>query len=53
VLNAAWTESDVADSDFDSECIKIHNTKIKYKELEREDKHKTIYTGSSYNTGVI
>ena len=43
--------SDAADSD--SEFIKIQNSKIKYKELEGEGRHKTIYTGSSYNTGVV
>jgi len=34
-------------------AAKIHNTKIKDKELEREDRHKAIYIGSSHNTGVV
>jgi hypothetical protein len=35
-----WSESDVADSDSESECNGLQNTKIKDKDSEREDMHK-------------
>jgi len=31
-------------------AAEIQSTQIKDKESEREERHKTIYTGSSYNT---
>jgi len=31
----------------------IKNTQIKDKDLEREERQKTIYIGSSYNTRVV
>ena len=34
-------------------AAEIQNTQIKDKESEREERHKTIYTGSSYNTRVV
>jgi len=36
VLNKAWTETDVAYSDSDSECSRMQKTKIKYKDSEGE-----------------
>jgi hypothetical protein len=35
-LNTTWTKSDVADSDSESKCSGIYNTKIKGKESKRE-----------------
>jgi len=44
-------ESDVADSDSESECSGKHNTKIN---SQREKAHtKQFYTGSSHNTEVF
>jgi len=51
VINS-WSETDVANSDSESECGE--STKQKDKRVrEREDRHKTIYIGSSHNTGVV
>jgi len=33
--------------------VEIQNTQIKDKESKRAERHKTIYIGSSYNTGVV
>ena len=34
-------------------AAKIQNTEIKDRELEREDRHRSIYIGFYHDTGVI
>jgi len=53
VLITTCTKSDFADSD--SEFEWCGNIQHKYKESGREERErdKTIYTGSSHNTGVV